>query len=118
MIATIGYRFAAAPALRLLAGFAAAVPARAQSLDDFYAKAKDEGAFAFYVGGPTAPWEARAKVFEERYPGIKVTIGGGFSNVLDQEDRRAACRRQARGRCGDLANRRRLRALESAKAGC
>jgi hypothetical protein len=23
----------------------------------FYAKAKDEGAFAFYVGGPTAPWE-------------------------------------------------------------
>ena len=63
----------------------AALPARAQSLDDFYAKAKDEGGFSFYVGGPTAPWEARAKLFEERYPGIKISIGGGFSNVLDQK---------------------------------
>ncbi|MGB6660905.1 MAG: ABC transporter substrate-binding protein [Xanthobacteraceae bacterium] len=53
--------------------------------DDLYAKAKSEGEFAFYVGGPTAPWEARAKIFEERYPGIKVRIGGGFSNVLDQK---------------------------------
>jgi hypothetical protein len=85
MIATIGYRFAAAAGTVLLASLAAALPAGAQSLDDFYAKAKDEGAFAFYVGGPTAPWEARAKVFEERYPGIKVTIGGGFSNVLDKK---------------------------------
>ena len=85
MIATIGYRFAATAGIALVAGLAAALPARAQSLDDFYAKAKDEGAFAFYVGGPTAPWEARAKVFEERFPGIKVTIGGGFSNVLDKK---------------------------------
>src|SRR5580658_458667 len=85
MIATIGYRYAAAAGIALLASLAAAVPACAQSLDDFYAKAKDEGAFAFYVGGPTAPWEARAKVFEERFPGIKVTVGGGFSNVLDKK---------------------------------
>jgi ABC-type glycerol-3-phosphate transport system substrate-binding protein len=83
MIVTIGYRFAAAAGIA--ASLAAILPARAQSLDDFYAKAKDEGAFAFYVGGPTAPWEARAKVFEERFPGVKVTIGGGFSNVLDQK---------------------------------
>ena len=85
MIATIGYRFAATAGIALVAGLAVALPARAQSLDDFYAKAKGEGAFAFYVGGPTAPWEARAKVFEERFPGIKVTIGGGFSNVLDKK---------------------------------
>jgi ABC-type Fe3+ transport system substrate-binding protein len=84
MTVTIGRRLAAA-AVFAFASFAASPPARAQSLDDFYAKAKDEGAFAFYVGGPTAPWEARAKVFEERYPGIKVTIGGGFSNVLDNK---------------------------------
>ncbi len=64
---------------------ASARPAAAQSLDDLYAKAKGEGEFAFYVGGPTAPWEARAKIFEERYPGIKITIGGGFSNVLDKK---------------------------------
>ena len=60
-------------------------PAAAQSLDELYAKAKGEGEFAFYVGGPTGPWEARAKIFEERYPGIKITIGGGFSNVLDKK---------------------------------
>ena len=83
MIVTIGCRLAAAAGIAT--SLAAALPVRAQSLDDFYAKAKDEGAFAFYVGGPTAPWEARAKVFEERFPGIKVTIGGGFSNVLDKK---------------------------------
>ncbi len=76
--------FAVATTL-LAIGLAAASPSRAQSLDDLYSKAKDEGAFAFYVGGPTAPWEARAKVFEEKYPGIKISIGGGFSNVLDQK---------------------------------
>jgi hypothetical protein len=32
---------------------------------------------------PTAPWEARARIFEQRYPGIKVSITGGFSNVLN-----------------------------------
>jgi ABC-type Fe3+ transport system substrate-binding protein len=57
----------------------------AQSLDDLYAKAKDEGAFAFYAGGPTAPWESRARAFVEAYPGIKISIGGGFSNVLDKK---------------------------------
>ena len=62
-----------------------ALPARAQSLDDLYAKAKSEGAFVLYVGGPTAPWEAMAKMFNERYPGITVSISGGFSNVLDKK---------------------------------
>jgi ABC-type Fe3+ transport system substrate-binding protein len=44
-----------------------------------------EGALTFYVGGPTAPWEVRAKAFEQRYPGINVSVKGGFSNVLDKE---------------------------------
>jgi ABC-type Fe3+ transport system substrate-binding protein len=73
----------AATALAALAVAVAASASRAQSLDELYAKAKDEGAFSFYVGGPTAPWEARAKDFEAQYPGIKISIGGGFSNVLD-----------------------------------
>src|SRR6478752_7471624 len=60
----------------------AALPARAQGADDIYAKAK--GAFVLYVGGPTTPWEATARLFEQRYPGIKVAITGGFSNVLDK----------------------------------
>jgi ABC-type Fe3+ transport system substrate-binding protein len=85
MMTPIARRLAAVAALATLTGVGGALPARAQALDDIYAKAKTEGAFAFYVGGPTAPWEARAKVFEERYPGIKISIGGGFSNVLDKK---------------------------------
>ena len=84
MIATSAKRISAA-----LAAFAAlsagAAPGRAQSLDELYSKAKVEGALAFYAGGPTAPWETRAKAFNERYPGIAVSIGGGFSNVLDKK---------------------------------
>jgi ABC-type Fe3+ transport system substrate-binding protein len=57
----------------------------AQSLDDLYAEAKNEGAFTLYAGGPTAPWESRAKAFGEAYPGIKISISGGFSNVLDKK---------------------------------
>ncbi|MGB6536306.1 MAG: extracellular solute-binding protein [Xanthobacteraceae bacterium] len=64
---------------------AATLSAGAQSLDDLYTMAKGDGAFAFYVGGPTAPWEARAKAFEAKYPGIAITVGGGFSNVLDKK---------------------------------
>jgi ABC-type Fe3+ transport system substrate-binding protein len=58
-------------------------PALAQSTIE--TNAAREGALTVYVGGPTAPWEDRAKAFEQRYPGIKVTIKGGFSNVLDKE---------------------------------
>jgi ABC-type glycerol-3-phosphate transport system substrate-binding protein len=61
------------------------LPAHAQTPDDIYAAAKPEGAFVLYVGGPTAPWEATARIFEQRYPGIKVAITGGFSNVLDKK---------------------------------
>jgi ABC-type Fe3+ transport system substrate-binding protein len=59
--------------------------ARAESMDELYAAARQEGALAFYAGGPTAPWEAFSKDFTTRYPGIKVSITGGFSNVLDRQ---------------------------------
>jgi len=64
-----------AAAIGLSGLFAAtALPARAQP--QLYAEARTEGAFAFFVSGPTAPWEAKAKIFEQRYPGIKVSITG------------------------------------------
>ncbi len=85
MITTVAQQRISAALTLLVAGLVSAPPSRAQSPDDLYAKAKSEGAFAFYVGGPTAPWEARAKAFTEKYPGIKISIGGGFSNVLDQK---------------------------------
>jgi ABC-type Fe3+ transport system substrate-binding protein len=83
MIATITSRLGlAAACLAVLAALSAAC---AQTLNALYVKAKDEGALAFYAGGPTAPWDARAKAFEARYPGIKVSVSGGFSNVLDKK---------------------------------
>ena len=73
-----------AAAIGLSGLFAAtAQPARAQL--QLHAKGRSEGAFVFYVGGPTAPWEAKARIFEQHYPGIKVSITGGFSNVLDKK---------------------------------
>jgi ABC-type Fe3+ transport system substrate-binding protein len=59
--------------------------ARAESMEELYAAARQEGALAFYAGGPTAPWEAFSKDFTARYPGITVSITGGFSNVLDRQ---------------------------------
>src|SRR6266481_3480999 len=83
---TFAHRVLGVAALVLLALASTAAPsARAQGVDEVYAAAKSEGAFVLYVGGPTAPWEATARIFEQRYPGIKVSITGGFSNVLDQK---------------------------------
>jgi ABC-type Fe3+ transport system substrate-binding protein len=62
-----------------------AAPARPQAPDPLYGKAKAEGTLVLYTGGPTAPWEAAAKEFSARYPGINVSVTGGFSNVLDKK---------------------------------
>jgi ABC-type Fe3+ transport system substrate-binding protein len=60
-------------------------PMRVQSLSSLYEKAKTEGALVLYTGGPTAPWDATAKEFSARYPGVAVSVTGGFSNVLDKK---------------------------------
>jgi ABC-type Fe3+ transport system substrate-binding protein len=69
----------------LAASFVCALPVRAQSLDALHEKAKTEGALVLYAGGPTAPWDAAAKDFSARYPGVAVSVTGGFSNVLDKK---------------------------------
>lgn len=56
----------------------------AETVDELYHTAKQEGALTFYAGGPTAPYEARIKQFQEKFPGIQVSVTGGFSNVLNQ----------------------------------
>jgi ABC-type Fe3+ transport system substrate-binding protein len=66
------------------AGVIASPAARAQDADQLYAQAKNEKALVFYGGGPAAPYERMAKEFEQRYPGIAVSVTGGFSNVLDR----------------------------------
>ena len=77
--------------LFLHAGFAtaalllfAAASSRAETLDQLYEKAKFEKTLVFYSGGPAAPHENRAKEFMQKYPGIAVSVTGGFSNVLNE----------------------------------
>ncbi len=57
---------------------------RAETVEQLYEKAKAEKSLVFYAGGPTAPYEARIKQFQEKFPGIQVSVVGGFSNVLNQ----------------------------------
>ncbi len=64
---------------------AAASFAQAQSMDQLYEKAKLEKELVIYGGGPTTLYEVPARAFEQKYPGIKVTIHAGFSNVLDEK---------------------------------
>lgn len=57
--------------------------ARAQDMQELYEKAKAEKELIIYGGGPTSLYEVPALAFETKYPGIKVTIHSGFSNVHD-----------------------------------
>ena len=74
---------------RLAAIFACAAfvsgTAHAQSMQELYEKAKQEKELIIYGGGPTSLYEAPARAFEQKYPGIKVTIHAGFSNVHDEK---------------------------------
>src|SRR5712691_4588017 len=54
----------------------------AHDMDALYQAAKGEGALNLYGGGPAASYVARAKKFEQRFPGIAVNVVGGFSNRL------------------------------------
>ena len=73
------YGLAAIAALAL-----AYTPASAETLDEIYAKAKLEKSLVIYAGGPVTNYEPLARDFEKKYPGLSVTIEGGFSNVLNQ----------------------------------
>jgi ABC-type Fe3+ transport system substrate-binding protein len=59
--------------------------AHGQSIPELYEKAKAEKELLLYTGGPAAPHEARAKLFMQQFPGLSVSVTGGFSNVLNSE---------------------------------
>src|SRR5262249_16730843 len=61
-----------------------AVPGRADTLDELYAKAKPEKALMLFAAGPAEPHERFAKEFQQRFPGLTVSVTGGFSNVLNE----------------------------------
>jgi ABC-type Fe3+ transport system substrate-binding protein len=59
-----------------------ALPLCAETLDELYAKAKAEGALSIYGGGPARLYESWIKEYEARFPGIKVTLTGGYAGGL------------------------------------
>lgn len=60
-------------------------PTRAETLDELYTKAKTEKSLVIYAGGPVSNYEPLAREFENKFPGLTVSIEGGFSNVLNQK---------------------------------
>src|SRR5262247_3296192 len=72
-----------ASALCLAIGLFSA-PARAETLDELYTKAKTEKSLVIYAGGPVSNYEPLAREFESKFPGLTVSIEGGFSNALNQ----------------------------------
>jgi ABC-type Fe3+ transport system substrate-binding protein len=83
----------AAPFRTLLCGSSAvstafvllAVSGHAETIDELYAKAKTEKSLTIYAGGPVSNYEPLAREFESKFPGLTVSIEGGFSNVLNQK---------------------------------
>jgi ABC-type Fe3+ transport system substrate-binding protein len=69
----------------LVAGLAgASAPARAETMDELYVKAKLEQTLVLYGAGPTGSHERWIKDFEQRFPGVKVALTGGLSNGLNR----------------------------------
>jgi hypothetical protein len=82
--AIIGMALRAASALCLAVGLLIA-PARPETLDELYTKAKTEKSLVIYAGGPVSNYAPLAREFESKFPGLTVSIEGGFSNVLNQK---------------------------------
>jgi ABC-type Fe3+ transport system substrate-binding protein len=61
------------------------MPARAESIDELYARAKLEQTLVLYGAGPTGSHDRWIKDFEQRFPGISVALTGGLSNGLNQK---------------------------------
>ena len=57
--------------------------ASAETIDQLYAAAKTEKTLVLWGAGPTAGYETAARAFEQQYPGVTVSLMGGFSNVLN-----------------------------------
>src|ERR1700739_4512587 len=71
------------PAVFIIGLAACATQTRAQSIDELYAAATKEGALSLDGGGPAGLYEPWVREFQQRFPGIKVTLQADFSNILD-----------------------------------
>jgi len=59
--------------------------ASSETMDELYTKAKVEKSLVIYAGGPASGYEPLAREFEKKFPGLTVSINGGFSNVLNEK---------------------------------
>jgi ABC-type Fe3+ transport system substrate-binding protein len=66
------------------------LPAAGQPLDQLYAAAKEEQALTVEIGGPAADYGRAARAFEQKFPGISVSVVEGPRSRL-----RAAIEEQA-----------------------
>jgi ABC-type Fe3+ transport system substrate-binding protein len=71
------------PAIVLLL-LCSAAPARAESMDELYEKAKQEKTLAFYGAGPTGSHDRWIRDFQQKYPGVTISFTGGLSNGLNR----------------------------------
>lgn len=62
----------------------AAIQANAESMEELYAKAKQENTLVFYGAGPTGAHDRWVNEFQQRFPGVKVELTGGLSPVLSK----------------------------------
>jgi ABC-type Fe3+ transport system substrate-binding protein len=62
-----------------------AAPARAESMDELYEKAKLEQTLALYGAGPAGSHDRWIKDFQQKFPGVTVTFTGGLSNGLNRK---------------------------------
>jgi len=56
--------------------------ATAETIDELYAKAKQEKTLVFYGAGPTGAQDRWINEFQQRFPGVKVDVIGGLSPAL------------------------------------
>src|SRR5690242_2381890 len=70
-------------ALLLTFAVCSGAPANAQTPDQLYSAAKTEGSVVAWAAGPARGYESAAHAFEQRFPGITVSLTGAFSNVLN-----------------------------------
>src|SRR5258708_20697857 len=55
----------------------------AETIEQIYEAAKAEKSLVLWGAGPTAGYETAIRAFEQQYPGVTVSLMGGFSNVLN-----------------------------------
>ena len=74
---------------RLVGGLAflvlSASPSASETIEQLYQAAKPEGTLVLYGGGPATWYDPWVKKFELSFPGVKVTVKAGSSNVLADE---------------------------------